>query len=374
MSDSPAAQNHPPLGSTNVSRPIRLLVAASGTGGHLFPALAIANTLEIHGYQVEWMGVSDRLETQLVPKKYPLHYVEAEGFQSGGLKALGVLVKFIRSVGQTRRLLKHGQFDAVLTTGGYIAAPAIIAARTLGRPSILHESNALPGKVTRGLSRWCTVVALGFDMSQRYLPKAQSTRVVGTPVRDSFFHPAILDLPIPAEAPLIVAVGGSQGAVGLNRLVRQAAPAWLEAGAWIVHVTGDRDSDADQFQHPHYLRYSFFENMAGLFQRADLAISRSGAGTLAELAMTGTPSILIPYPYAAEDHQAVNASVFVEAEAGLMFREGKLDPVTLQQVVQDLITQPDRLAQMATKTKALAVPDSTERVVQLVEQVCQSRD
>jgi UDP-N-acetylglucosamine--N-acetylmuramyl-(pentapeptide) pyrophosphoryl-undecaprenol N-acetylglucosamine transferase len=371
MSDSLPAQNHPTLGSANAPRPTRLLVAASGTGGHLFPALAIANTLEAHGYQVEWMGVSDRLETELVPKKYPLHYVGVEGFQSGGLKAIGVALKFVRAVGQTRRLLKRGQFDAVLTTGGYIAAPAIIAARTLGRPSILHESNALPGKVTRGLSRWCTVVALGFDRSQRYLPKAQSTQVVGTPVRDSFFHPAALDLPIPAGAPLIVAVGGSQGAVGLNRLVRQVAPAWLEAGAWLVHITGDRDPDVDQFQHPHYLQHSFFENMAGLFQRADLAISRSGAGTLTELAMTGTPSILIPYPYAAEDHQAVNASVFVDAGAGLMFREGELDPATLQRVVQELLNQPEQLEQMAEKTKALAIPDSTERVAQLVEQVCQ---
>ena len=172
----------------------RILVAASGTGGHLFPALAAVQDLT--DFQVDWLGVDNRLETQLVPVQYPLHTVPMEGFQYGlSPRTLWALGKFGVSIVQTRRLLKQGKFRGVLTTGGYIAAPAIIAARTLGLPSILHDSNALPGKVTRWLSRWCSTVALGYDAAAPYLPKAQIV-VVGTPVRRDFLQPQPLELPI----------------------------------------------------------------------------------------------------------------------------------------------------------------------------------
>ncbi len=225
----------------------RLLIAASGTGGHLFPALAV--TQDLTDFQVEWLGVNNRLETHLVPAQYPLHTVPIEGFQQGlSPKTLMVLAKFLISILQTRRLLKQGQFQGVFTTGGYIAAPAIIAARSLGLPSILHESNALPGKVTRWLSRWCSTVALGFEAAVQHLPQA-NTVVVGTPVRKSFLQPQALDLPIPKEVPLIVVVGGSQGALAVNRLVRQCASTWLAENAWLVHLTGDHDRDVASF-HP----------------------------------------------------------------------------------------------------------------------------
>ena len=213
-------RSHPltPAGHTD-SGPRTLLVAASGTGGHLYPALAVAEALEACNYQVAWLGVNNRLETQLLPDKYPLHTVPMEGFQTRlGLKTGVVLTNLVRSVCQTRKLLQHGQFVGVLTTGGYIAAPAILAARSLGLPSILHESNGLPGKVTRWLSPWCDEVALGFTAAVQYLPKAKTT-VVGTPVRANFLTPAPLDLEIPEQAPVIVVAGGSQGAVAVNELV-----------------------------------------------------------------------------------------------------------------------------------------------------------
>ncbi|MCM1984216.1 undecaprenyldiphospho-muramoylpentapeptide beta-N-acetylglucosaminyltransferase [Lyngbya confervoides] len=364
LDSNPAAC--PPQGT----HPSRLLIAASGTGGHLFPALAIADQLRAEQVSVEWLGVSDRLETQLVPEDYPLRVISVEGFQSKDLRALWVFLKFLVSIWRTRRILQQGQFKGVLTTGGYIAAPAIIAARTLGLPSILHESNAIPGKVTRSLSRWCTVVALGFERAAQYLPQAKTTRWVGTPVRSQFQSPQPLDLPIPETAPVIVVAGGSQGAVGLNRKVRACLEPWLEAGAWIVHLTGDRDPDAHSYTHPHYLEFSFFENMAGLLQRANLAISRSGAGTLTELAVTGTPAILIPYPYAAEDHQAFNAKVYVEAGAGVMFREADLNPADLEALVLDWLAHPQSLERMAAQARQVAVPNSTEQVVAMVRQYC----
>jgi len=348
----------------------KLLIAASGTGGHLFPAIAVAEQLT--DYEIEWLGVPDRLETQLVPDRYPLHTVSVEGFQKKGLDVLRVLVKFLGATWQTRQILQKGGFRGVFTTGGYIAAPAVIAARSLGMPVILHESNALPGKVTRFLSRWCNQVALGFDAAKKYLPKA-NTVCVGTPVRSQFLAKAatatLEDLAIPTDVPLLAVVGGSQGAVAVNKLVRQCAPTWLDAGIWIVHQTGANDPDLHSLQHPHYFPLPFYDNMAGLMRRADLVIGRSGAGTLTELAITHTPSILIPYPFAAEDHQTVNAKVFADVGAALLFQQKELAAERLSQTVLTLLKQdPTQLEQMAKQTAGLAVPDSATRLAKLLRE------
>jgi UDP-N-acetylglucosamine--N-acetylmuramyl-(pentapeptide) pyrophosphoryl-undecaprenol N-acetylglucosamine transferase len=356
------------------------LIAASGTGGHLFPALATAEQLT--DYDIEWLGVPDRLETQLVPECYALHTISVEGFQQRlGLGTLRTFGRLAAAVFKVRQLLKQGRFQAVLTTGGYIAAPAVIAARMLGIPVILHESNALPGKVTRWLSPWCTVVALGFAAAADYLPKAK-TVCVGTPVRaqfradaanlavaaDQVKQPSLSDLPIPADVPLIVVVGGSQGAVAVNQLVRQAAPAWFELGAWVVHLTGENDPDVKSLYHPQYVVLPFYHDMASLLHRATLAISRAGAGTLTELAVTGTPAILIPYPYAAEDHQTYNAKVFAATGAAEVYQQANLTSELLQQQVVRLLKSPDVLQKMATATAQLAVSDSAEQLAALIRQ------
>ncbi len=357
-----------------VDTQMKLLVAASGTGGHLFPAIATAEALS--DVQIEWLGVANRLETQLVPQSYPLHIVTVEGFQSRlGLSTIGTLLRFISATIQVRHLLASGQFSGVLTTGGYIAAPAILAARTLGLPTILHESNAIPGKVTRFLSRWCTVVGVGFEAAIPYLPHGPCIPV-GTPVRSQFLsespESALSDLGIPPEVPLIVVVGGSQGAVAVNQLVRAAAPAWFEAGTWVVHLTGENDPDGNALHHPHYITKPFYADMAALLRRATLAVSRAGAGTLTELAITRTPSVLIPYPYAAEDHQTYNARVFVDAGAALLYQQADLTAELLQHIVLDLLNNSEQLNAMAIATGRLAVQNSADQLADLVRKAIAS--
>ncbi|AKG22628.1 undecaprenyldiphospho-muramoylpentapeptide beta-N-acetylglucosaminyltransferase [Calothrix sp. 336/3] len=353
-----------------VNAPIKLLVAASGTGGHLFPAIALAEQLP--DYQIEWLGVPNRLETQLVPQQYRLNTISVEGFQKGfGISSVLTLGKLIGSILQVRKLLKTGGFQGVFTTGGYIAAPAVIAARSLGLPVIFHESNALPGKVTRFFSGWCDVVALGFAIAAKYLPQAK-TIYTSTPVRSQFLAPGVestLDLAIPPDAPLIVVFGGSQGAVAVNKLVRQAAPVWFEAGAYLVHLTGESDPEAQTLQHPQYICLPFYNNMAALLRRANLAISRSGAGSLTELAICGTPAILIPYPFAAEDHQTYNAEVFTSVGAALMFQQSELTAEKLQGTVLHLLQSPTELQAMAEKAQAIALPDSAEKLAHLVRDI-----
>ncbi|MDJ0677446.1 MAG: undecaprenyldiphospho-muramoylpentapeptide beta-N-acetylglucosaminyltransferase [Calothrix sp. MO_167.B42] len=350
--------------------PIKLLIAASGTGGHLFPAIALAQ--ELSDYDIEWLGVPNRLETQLVPQQYKLNTIAVAGFQEKlGLGTFRVLGGLVGSVFQVRKLLQQGKFQGVFTTGGYIAAPALIAAKTLGIPVIFHESNALPGKVTRFFGPWCNVVAVGFDVAAQHLPRTR-TIYTSTPVRSQFLDPGSadsLDLPVPENVPLIVVFGGSQGAVAVNKLVRQCAPAWFAAGAYVVHLTGNNDPEVHSLQHPQYICLPFYDNMAALLQRANLAISRAGAGSLTELAVCGTPAILIPYPFAAEDHQAYNARVFTEAGAGLSYKQSELTPEILQNQVLSLLNNTQELQQMGEKAREIALTDSAQKLAHLVREV-----
>lgn len=344
--------------------PTRLLIAASGTGGHLFPAIALAQQLP--DYKIEWLGTANRLETSLVPDDYPLNTISVEGFQQKlSLKTLKIMVGFLAAIWQTQKLIKEHQIDAVFTTGGYIAAPAILAARLQKKPAIIHESNYIPGKVTKFLSRWCDVVALGFAGTAQYLPQAK-TAYVSTPVRSQFFTPQPLELDIPDDAVVILVAGGSQGALAVNQLIRKAAPAWFDLGAYVVHLTGKNDPEANSLQHPQYISLPFVDNMAGLLQRANLAISRAGAGTITELAFTGTPAVLIPYPFAAEDHQTYNAQEYKNAGAGIVVQQAELTVEILQEQVSQWLRSPELLQSMAEKAKALAVTDSAERLAELV--------
>jgi len=354
-----------------LASPTRLLIAASGTGGHLFPAIALAQQLP--DYQIEWLGTANRMETSLVPDDYPLNTISVEGFQQKlSLKTLKISAGFLSSIWQTQKLIKEHQIDAVFTTGGYIAAPAILAARMQNKPAIIHESNYIPGKVTKFLSRWCDAVALGFAGTAQYLPQSETIHV-STPVRSQFLTSQSLDLDLPDDAVVILVVGGSQGAVAVNKLIREAAPAWLKLGAYIVHLTGNNDPDADSLKHPQYISMPFADNMAGLLQRANLAISRAGAGTITELAFTGTPAVLIPYPYAAEDHQTYNAKEYKEAGAGVVYQQADLKIEALQEQVSQWLRSPELLTEMAAKAKALAITDSAERLASLVRNLVEKQ-
>ncbi len=355
----------------------RLLVAASGTGGHIFPALAVAH--ELTEFDIQWLGVPDRLETKLVPEQYPLHTIALQGLdRKPGLQWMRAAAQALGAFRQVRSLIECERYAAVFTTGGYIAAPAVFAARTRGIPAIGHESNVLPGKVTRALAGSMAALGLGFAEAADHLPGV-TTRWVGTPVRDEFLHTPnpLTGLDIPETATLIVAFGGSQGARGLNRLITECAPTWLERGYWLVHLAGQGEYDAVRAaapQHPAYTILSFWERMAALLGRADLAISRAGAGTLSELLITGTPSILLPYPYAAEDHQRLNGEVLVRTGAALQFDQLTLTAATLERTVISLLEDNQALRTMGERARALARPDAARRMADLVRESVEARD
>ena len=352
----------------------RLLIAASGTGGHLFPALAVADRLADR-WQVLWLGVPDRLERQLVPERYPLTTIQAGGLQGSGLRKLLQLVQLIGSSGAVRRLIRRQKVAVVFTTGGYIAAPAILAARWTGRPVVLHESNAVPGRVTRLLGRHCSQVAVGLPQAAARVPGCRPL-VTGTPVRQAFLEPAPCPDWVPqGSGPLLLVIGGSQGAVGLNRMVRAALPPLLAAGCRVVHLSGSQDPEAGSLRHPAYVERPFSDEIPGLLQHADLAISRSGAGSLSELAVCGTPALLVPFPQAADDHQTANAEAAVAVGAAVLLRQHPPGEPGLARALWRLLgprlrgadPAADPLVALAAGMQRLAVRDADRRLAYLLE-------
>ena len=351
----------------------RLLIAASGTGGHLFPALAVADALPAD-WQVQWLGVPDRLERQLVPSRYPLHTVKAGGLQGRGLRKLLNLLRLLGATLVVRRLLRRERIELVFSSGGYIAAPAILAARWVGVPVVLHESNAIPGRVTRLLGRCCSRVALGLPQAAQRLHGCRPL-VTGTPVRREFLEPAPApDWLPPGDGPLLVVMGGSQGALGLNRMLRPLLPRLAAAGVRVVHLTGSQDPEAGGPSPAGVVERPFCDQMAGLLQRADLVLSRSGAGALSELAVVGVPAVLVPYPAAADQHQLANAEAAAAVGAAVIVEQhGPGSPVlarTLWRLLGPRLRwaapAADPLRQLRAGMERLAVRDADQRLVELL--------
>ncbi|MFM9046144.1 MAG: UDP-N-acetylglucosamine--N-acetylmuramyl-(pentapeptide) pyrophosphoryl-undecaprenol N-acetylglucosamine transferase, partial [Cyanobium sp.] len=313
-----------------------LLIAASGTGGHLFPALAVAEALPAD-WRVLWLGVPDRLEQTLVPSTYVLHTVRAGGLQGKGLRKLANLAQLLGATFPTRQLIRSQGVDVVFSTGGYIAAPAILAARWCRVPVVLHESNAIPGKVTRLLGRHCTRVALGLPQAADRLPGCRPM-VTGTPVRHAFLEPAPLPDWVPrGPGPLVLVMGGSQGALRLNRMVRPLIPQLAAAGCRVVHLTGSQDPEAGQFQLEGVVERPFSDELPGLLQHVDLAISRAGAGSLSELAVSGTPTLLVPFPQASDRHQDANAAAAAAVGAAVIVWQHPPEHPALAQAIWRLL-------------------------------------
>ena len=355
----------------------RLLIAASGTGGHIFPALAVADMLP--HWDIHWLGTRERLDGRLVPKHYPLHWVVMGGLQGGWREQRRRLIQLPLAVWAVRRLLHRQHRTMVFTTGGYIAAPAILAARLTGLPVLLHESNAVAGRVTRLLGGCCSGVALGWDSTKLGRPPKR-TWTTGTPVRSDFYRPAPLPEWAPrGSGPLLVVMGGSQGARGLNRMVRQQAWPWLEAGCRLVHLCGADDPEMGSLRHPAYVERQFTGEIAGLLQHGDLVISRAGAGSIGELAASRCPAVLVPYPHASDQHQEANAVAVASLGAAVIVHENS-DGGPLGRTIRRLLGSrlsmgtpaPDPLVAMADAMGRLARNNAAAEVAKVLESLNQS--
>ena len=353
----------------------RLLIAASGTGGHIFPALAVAEDLPL-SWEVYWLGVPDRLETQIVPDRYHLSTIDVGGLQGNFLEKLLKLIKLILAIKFVISLLKEKDIQILFTTGGYIAAPSILAAKILGVKVVLHESNALPGRVTRLLGRFCDLVALGLPDSSKYLARSR-TVVTGTPVRKDFLVKQPLPNWVPiGTGPLLLVIGGSQGALGLNRMIRFVLPYLLENDCRVVHLTGHHYQELSNIEHHNLVTRAFSNEMPGLIQNADLVLSRAGAGTISELAICGTPAVLVPYPSAKDDHQTMNALCAAKFGAAVIVHEHQPTHRGLYEVLDRLLNSRlsgfDDSQQLLKKMKkgmeVMAITEAEKKLINILHQ------
>jgi UDP-N-acetylglucosamine--N-acetylmuramyl-(pentapeptide) pyrophosphoryl-undecaprenol N-acetylglucosamine transferase len=345
-----------------------VLVMAGGTGGHVFPGLAVAAALRARDVPVVWLGADGGMEQQLVPKHdIPFRSITVSGVRGKGWRRkLRLPFDLLRSVWQARAVLKAVQPRSVLSLGGYAAGPGGLAARWLRRPLLVHEQNRIPGLTNKVLARFAQRVLTGF-------PDAFAGRGewVGNPVRA-----AISALPAPAEryaqrqgpARLLV-LGGSQGARALNTLVPAALAGLPDAQRPEVrHQCGAKMLDAALASYAaagvRAEVSAFIDDMAAAYGWADLVLCRAGALTIAELTAAGLPALLVPYPHAVDDHQTANARWLTDAGAAVLLPEATLDAQNLMQVLSSLTADRPRLLAMAQNARALARNDAAAVVAQ----------
>jgi UDP-N-acetylglucosamine--N-acetylmuramyl-(pentapeptide) pyrophosphoryl-undecaprenol N-acetylglucosamine transferase len=347
-------------------------MAGGGTGGHVLPLLAVAEELRRRGHDVLFIGTKKGIESRLVPAKgFPIEYIEIGGLKGVGLRrALQTLWTLPLSTLHVFRLLSRRP-RAVFSMGGYVAGPTVIAALLRRIPVVAMEPNAVPGITNLRLARYVRKTLLALPDTARYFPAAK-IEVTGLPVREEFF--AIPPRPRSETLRLLI-TGGSGGSRTLNQAARQSWPLFRAAGfpIYILHQTGrDAFEDTRAAFAESGLEgevVAFIEDMPAAFASSDLVMSRAGAGAVAELAAAGKPSILVPFPFAADEHQLRNAEAFERAGAAQLILDKEMNGARLVKAVQDGAGQ---LEQMAAAARGLSRPGATLRVAGLLEELVDS--
>lgn len=354
------------------STPLRVVVAAGGTGGHLFPGLAVARRLQERcpGSEVVFLGSARALEARLIPREgFPFRAVRVTALKgrsrlaqlgSLGLLAIGTLQAMV----VLARLRPH----LVIGTGGYAMGPAVLAAAMLRRPRVIMEQNVLPGLTVRALARLAQVVFTTFPETAAALPRAR-VECTGTPVRQDICEIGPVDFR-PCDGPLhVLMFGGSQGAHRLNQAMLEALPLLIEHRhrLRIMHQTGEAEYGevAQAYREARFQAEvaPFFFDMAARYRWAHLVVCRAGASTLAELMACGRTAILVPYPYAADDHQRINAEALVRQGAAEAIGDAELTGERLFQGLAAVLRQPQRLFQRTEQMRRLSRPSAAEAVV-----------
>lgn len=357
---------------------LRVFIAGGGSGGHVIPALAVARELvENYAAQVRFIGTARGMETRLVPAAgFPLDLIHVGQLNHVRLTTkLATLGRLPLSIVACIRLLRKHRPHVVLGVGGYASGPAMLAAILIGTPRVAFEPNAVPGMANRWIGRWVQAAAVNFSDT---LGCFRHARVTGIPVRPEFF--SLPPRPVDA-APQLLVFGGSQGARVLNRMMPQIAADLLQAvpGLTILHQSGARHLEGTR---QAYLQSAelrerwagswsvepFFDDMPAKFGAASLVLCRSGASTVAELAAAQKPSLLIPFPLAADNHQRCNAEVFVQAGAAAILLESELTPQRLLAELIRLLQDPEGLAAMGHKARNLAHANAAASIASLLKQ------
>ena len=351
---------------------LRVVVMAGGTGGHIFPALAVAKILQAQGAVITWLGAEHGMEAELVPKYgFPIVLLTVKGLRGNGL--VGWLVapfRVSRAIWQAMGAMRQLRPQVVLGLGGFVSGPGGVAAKLLGIPLVIHEQNAVAGMTNRWLAKMATAVFYAFPQAFAKDVERPKFRFCGNPVRQE-----IVDTPQP-EARLserqgdlrILVLGGSLGALVLNDIVPLALAALKDStpGYVVRHQTGKRTLQATQATYEQSQVVAevtaFVDDMAAAYAWADLVICRAGALTIAELAAVGVAAILVPYPHAVDDHQTENARYLSDQNAAILVPQTEFSVKKLVSILSQLTR--DKLQKMAQQSRSLAVVDAAEQVAE----------
>lgn len=356
----------------------RLVIACGGTGGHLFPGIAVAQEARQRGWETLLLISEKQIDALATQGHEDLRFekVPAVGMPKPlSLKMVRFVWKFLQTRRHCRRLLKEFKADAVLGMGGFTSLPPVQAGRSLGLRTFVHESNAIPGKANKLTSKFCTGVLLGLEACAKFFP-AGKTQVTGTPLRTGLRTTTprpegLAFFGLSERKKTILVMGGSQGARGVNRAVVEALPL-LDAGAvQVLHITGPGEFESLKTAYAAQPQITaavipFCQRMELAYAASDLAVSRSGGSSLTELSAFGLPTILVPYPTAADDHQRRNADVFTKAGAAIAVEETDLGDGKLAALLTSLLNDDSRRALLSAAIRRLAPENAAARVCDAV--------
>ncbi len=334
---------------------MKVIIVAGGTGGHIYPGIAIAQKLKEKA-EVLFIGSLEGLEKDLI--KFPIKLIHARGLlRKISWKAISAPLMAVWGIIDSLRYLREFRPDWIISMGGYVSFPVIIAAKMLKIPVLLHEQNVLPGATNRFLSKFADVVTLSFSESKKYIKGV----VTGNPVRES-----ILKLKkINGKQFTVLIIGGSQGARSINVSVGDQIDNFMKLNIKIIHITGTRDYDIlKKHNYPFYHMLSYMYNIEEGYKEADIVVSRAGATAISEILACGLPSILIPFPYAAENHQELNAKVVEKYGAAIKLSDQDLGK--LSKVIGSLITDQNKLIKMRESAKKLSRNNASESIIGLL--------
>jgi len=350
------------------------IIAAGGTSGHINPAIAIADEIKKQepGAHIVFCGTARGMENTIVPNHhYELVHIDAMGFPTKpSRKLFQALAAFFKGRRQSRDLLRKVKPDVVIGTGGYVCGPMVSMANSMGIPTLLHEQNAFPGKANRFLAKRATVVCISFPNTQSAFSKAKKVVLTGNPVREVFFNltkeNARKELGIGPGEKILFATGGSLGARTINQTIVNLVKNHPDPGFRIILACGrlaypDLAEETRKYAPDLDLKEYLFDQHLYVAS-ADVVLCRAGALTCSEIAVTGKASIMVPYPYAAGDHQTFNAKTFSDIGASVLIADQELNDSLLYEQMTSLLADPDRIARMERLAKTLAMPDATSLI------------
>jgi UDP-N-acetylglucosamine--N-acetylmuramyl-(pentapeptide) pyrophosphoryl-undecaprenol N-acetylglucosamine transferase len=353
------------------------VIACGGTGGHLFPGLAVAEVMRARGHEVLLFISEKEIDSRALTGRDEFRF---ERLPTIGLPSpfspaiMGFARRFNESLSRCRQIYRTFKPQVILGMGGFTSTAPVMAGRMRGVPAFVHESNAVPGKANRMTARMVRAVLLGFKECAAFFPKVK-TEVTGTPIRAAL-RPidqrlARQKLGLRESLPTLLVMGGSQGASGINQAVIKALPSLHDVPWQVIHLSGERDERlvADNYRRENIPAYvaAFHHQMEEVYSAADFTVARSGAASLAELAAFALPAVLIPFPYASNDHQSRNAEVFARAEAAIVLKESELAGDLLARKILELIEDAPRLRRMSENCSRLAPKNAAELVVEAME-------